>query len=246
MLAQTEHAVSTAQRADRGEIGQLAIGFVPSADLDILPRVLRVWSARFPAVEINLHPPAAERRRPRRCATGGSRSASCASPSRRAASSSRPSSTSRWWRSCPRVTGWRGAPRVRLSDAARRSDDHVSARARRPDTTISSSSACRRAGFTPHVFHEPGSIQTNLGLVSAGFGVTLMPASIRSLGRAGVVYRPLASARPARRDGHRVPARRTLARPRRVPRRCCARPPPGVRPGPPSPRPRSGSAPRST
>jgi DNA-binding transcriptional LysR family regulator len=35
-------------------------------------------------------------------------------------------------------------------------------------------------------------MQTNLALVSAGLGVSLMPASIRSLRRAGVVYRPLA------------------------------------------------------
>jgi DNA-binding transcriptional LysR family regulator len=52
-------------------------------------------------------------------------------------------------------------------------------------------SACRRAGYAPRILH-PGSMQTNLGLVSAGLGVTPMPASIRNLRRAGVVYRPLA------------------------------------------------------
>ena len=52
--------------------------------------------------------------------------------------------------------------------------------------------ACRRAGFTPPRLLHPGSMQTNLGLVSAGLGVSLMPASIRSLRRTGVVYRPLA------------------------------------------------------
>jgi DNA-binding transcriptional LysR family regulator len=103
---------------------------------------------------------------------------------------------------------------------------------------------CRRAGFTPRVFHEPGSIQTNLGLVSAGIGVTLMPASIRSLGRSGVVYRPLAPPVPhvemgvAYRHGARSPVLLAFLQ---VLREATA----GIRPGPPSPRPRSESAPRS-
>ncbi len=85
IFAQTAHAVRTAQRADRGEIGQLAIGFVPSADLDILPRVLRVWSSRFPAVEIELH-------------------------TLRAIWSSNRSSASRWWRRCREGTTRPRAP----------------------------------------------------------------------------------------------------------------------------------------
>jgi DNA-binding transcriptional LysR family regulator len=52
-------------------------------------------------------------------------------------------------------------------------------------------SACLAAGFTPRVFH-PGALQTNLALISAGLGVSLLPASIRNLRRTGVVYRPLA------------------------------------------------------
>ena len=54
VLEQAERAVHTAQRASRGEIGHLAIGFVPSADLDILPRALRLWRKRFPETDIEL------------------------------------------------------------------------------------------------------------------------------------------------------------------------------------------------
>ena len=53
-------------------------------------------------------------------------------------------------------------------------------------------SLCRRAGFTPRVLHETESLQTNVGLVAAGLGISLLPASIRNLKRVGVVYRPLA------------------------------------------------------
>src|SRR5689334_5740766 len=55
ILAETERAKRVARRAGRGEIGRLAIGFVSSADLDVLPRVLRAWRERFPDVEVELH-----------------------------------------------------------------------------------------------------------------------------------------------------------------------------------------------
>src|SRR5262245_3142407 len=54
-LAQAERAVRTAERAARGELGHLAVGFVPSADLDLLPAVLRLWATRFPDAEVELH-----------------------------------------------------------------------------------------------------------------------------------------------------------------------------------------------
>lgn len=51
---------------------------------------------------------------------------------------------------------------------------------------------CRRAGFEPNVVQEAQQIQAIIALVSAGLGLTLVPASVRSLVAAGVVYRPLA------------------------------------------------------
>jgi DNA-binding transcriptional LysR family regulator len=48
---------------------------------------------------------------------------------------------------------------------------------------------CLRAGFTPVVSHVASQIHTMVGLVAAGLGVTLVPASVRNLRRPGVVYR---------------------------------------------------------
>src|SRR5215471_11785360 len=125
VFAQTELAVSTAQRAGRGEIGQLAIGFVPSADLDILPRVLRVWSTRFPAVGIGLHPLL-------------------------------PSAQTEALRDGRIQIGF-----VRLSEL--RNDPMIMfPRHTAPGYYDFLLAACRRAGFTPRVLHEPGSVQTNL------------------------------------------------------------------------------------
>jgi DNA-binding transcriptional LysR family regulator len=189
VFEQTERAVRTAQRAGRGEIGELAIGFVPSADLDILPRVLRVWSARFPHVEIELHAllPAAqvEALRDGRIQIGFVRL-----PVEEGDLVVKSIQREPLLVALPQRHRLSRGPCVRLADLA-------------GDTMILFPrdvgagyyavwvGACQRAGFTPRVLH-PGSMQTNLGLVSAGLGVALMPASIRKLRREGVVYRALA------------------------------------------------------
>jgi DNA-binding transcriptional LysR family regulator len=189
LLAQTERAVAIAQRAARGEIGQLAIGYVPSADLDILPRVLRVWRARYPHVELELHAllPAAQVEALRQgiIQIGFLRLPVDDSGLRVESIQREPLVAA-----LPQRHRLARGTRVRLADLAGETlilfpRDHA------PGYYDVFISACRRAGFTPRLLH-PGNMQTNLALVSAGLGVTLMPASIRSLRRDGVVYRPLA------------------------------------------------------
>jgi DNA-binding transcriptional LysR family regulator len=55
---------------------------------------------------------------------------------------------------------------------------------------------CRKAGFSPRVEQEAVQMQTIVSLVSAGLGVALIPASMRNLGRTGVVYRRLRESSP--------------------------------------------------
>jgi DNA-binding transcriptional LysR family regulator len=50
---------------------------------------------------------------------------------------------------------------------------------------------CRKAGFSPHIVMEGGDIETQLGLVSAGIGVSPQPASFANLQRRGVAFTPL-------------------------------------------------------
>jgi DNA-binding transcriptional LysR family regulator len=189
ILAEAERAKRVAQRAGRGEIGRLAIGFASSADLDILPRVLRVWHERFPDVEIELHALLTSAQvdglRRGRIQVGFVRlpmeetNLVVESIQREALVAALPD-------------GHRLARRTRVRLAELASDTMILfPRHTAPGYYDVFISACRRAGFTPQLLH-PGSMQTNLGLVSAGLGVSLLPASIRNLRRAGVVYRPLA------------------------------------------------------
>ena len=48
--------------------------------------------------------------------------------------------------------------------------------------------ACLRAGFTPRISQEAKEIQTVVGFVAAGFGVSLLPATVRKLRHSGVAY----------------------------------------------------------
>jgi DNA-binding transcriptional LysR family regulator len=63
--------------------------------------------------------------------------------------------------------------------------------------------ACRAAGFTPRIAHEVGSMITNLLLVAAGAGVTVVPASMRDTHAPLVTYLPT-------RGPHRLIAPMTL------------------------------------
>ena len=51
----------------------------------------------------------------------------------------------------------------------------------------------QQAGFSPKVVQKASQKQTILGLVSAGMGVSLAPASIRNICRMGVVYTNLST-----------------------------------------------------
>lgn len=58
--------------------------------------------------------------------------------------------------------------------------------------------ACLRAGFSPRLGQEAPRISTALSLVATGFGVTLVPASMRRMALEGVAYRDLAGAAEAK------------------------------------------------
>lgn len=55
--------------------------------------------------------------------------------------------------------------------------------------------ACKRAGFVPHREHSAPGTAVLLALVAAGFGVAVLPASVRSLPLQGLVFRGLADGR---------------------------------------------------
>lgn len=86
--------------------------------------------------------------------------------------------------------------------------------------------ACAEAGFTPRLGQEAPRIISALSLVASGLGVTLVPASMRSMTMDGVAFRPLRGpSQPkaflsiaARRDGPSAAMRHFVAMVRRAAR----------------------------
>jgi DNA-binding transcriptional LysR family regulator len=70
-------------------------------------------------------------------------------------------------------------------------------RATAPDYYDDLIGACRRHGFSPRVAHECSAMQTVVGLVAAGLGVSLVPQSISRLDVVNAAYRKLDGAQPA-------------------------------------------------
>ncbi|HZP29721.1 MAG TPA: LysR substrate-binding domain-containing protein [Acidimicrobiia bacterium] len=193
VFAQTARAVDRARRTSRGELGRLEIGFVPSADLDVLPRVLRAWRRRFPRVDVGLHLllPGAQidALREGRIHVGFLRL-----PVEDATLAVEPILREPLVAVLPERH--RLARRRRVAVAELQGEAMiVFPRDVAPAYYDVYMKALAADGGASRVLH-PGSMQTNLGLVSAGLGVSLMPASIRNLRRAGVVYRPLAPPAP--------------------------------------------------
>ena len=54
--------------------------------------------------------------------------------------------------------------------------------------------SCREAGFAPHKEHEAPGTAVLLALIAAGLGVALVPASVRAVPLAGVVFRDVVDA----------------------------------------------------
>ena len=53
IMAMSEEAVRRAIRADKGEIGRLAMGYIGSANYSVLPQVVREFRKRFQDVEFS-------------------------------------------------------------------------------------------------------------------------------------------------------------------------------------------------
>jgi DNA-binding transcriptional LysR family regulator len=194
LLAQAERAGAMAQRAQRGEVGELRVGFTGSAAFSsIIPQLILEYRRRLPQVRLQLHELTTQHQLTamleRRLEVAFVRS-----PTRPDLPPSLQS--------------------IRLFDDAlvavlpphhplgRRDEPlRVAALAgeafvmypRESGTGVYDQilNMCRRAGFTPRVAQEAREAPTIVGLVAAGFGVALVPASLSNIHVSGVMYRAL-------------------------------------------------------
>lgn len=213
-LAHLEKAAIAGRRVARGEAGWLGIGFVGTATYEFLPRALSRFRERCPDVELALRElvsaKQAQALRDRRIHVGLARPAIqeegivsevvCREPLMVALPEAHPHAAS----------------------------DHVPIEAlaeepfilfpRHPQPSYADSvlAVCARAGFRPNVVQETAEIHTAIGLVAAGLGVTIVPASVQSAHRQGVGLPPVCRTDAPDRTDRRLSAGGDGSRPARV------------------------------
>jgi DNA-binding transcriptional LysR family regulator len=195
ILARIEQAVLTTRRAGRGEIGELAVGFISIADYNVLPALLREFRRRYPLVNLILRESTSDAQIDD-LVNGRIDVGFVLPPIAEPVLESTPILQEPLIAALPRrhPLAKRGG-RIALSALAR-APFILFPRKMAPGLYDAVVSLCRSAGFSPQVEQEAIQMQTIISLVSAELGVALIPESLRNLQRTGVVYKSLREASP--------------------------------------------------
>ena len=194
IFEQLNRAIENGRLHDRGETGQLAIGFVSSAAYNVLPELLQRFRERYPLVELLLRE-MATRQQLSALAEGRIDVAILRPPIDMpglewtllleealvvALSDEHPL-----------------AHRPQISIVDLRSETFISfPRQLAPGLFDCAIQLCQQADFSPNIVQETTQLQTIVSLVAAGMGIAIVPSSIQNLQRRGVVYRHLDEATP--------------------------------------------------
>jgi DNA-binding transcriptional LysR family regulator len=193
-LARAGQAVEAAQRAERGELGRLAVAYLAATAYSLLPLVLRDFSRGFPGVRLDLReltlPQQFEALR-----RGDVDVALLRPPVADAELASEIVLQEPFVLALPAQHPLAALRRV---PARRLAEEGFVMFPRQPGLVYHDlvMGFCLRHGFTPRVAQEAYQTHTVIGLVSAGIGVALVPASAQRIALAGVAYRPLREATP--------------------------------------------------
>lgn len=192
ILADVEGTAVDVQRAKRGEVGRLAVGFTGSAMYELLPLIAISLRSQLPDLQLELH---GEMLTPAQVEglLDGTLDAGLLRPPVRSGGLDM-----HIIRREPLV--------VALPSGHPRSADRsveIDALSREPFITYPSEyrsvvhdavdAVCRNAGFEPRVVQEAAETATLVSLVAAGIGVALVPASVQHLRITGAVYRPISA-----------------------------------------------------
>lgn len=196
LLAQLQEDIAQARSAASGKIGQLSLGFVPSATSEVLPPLLRAFRESARGVRLVAHELRPEQQVQELRAGSldcccfylplgdeppfGDAGLASLAISREPLVAALPSDH-------PLVDRGRLSVRVLSEEPFVMLARHHGSGLR--DAVLEQ---CRQAGFLPEIVQEAALIQTIAGLVASGIGVALLPASVRRLQQEGVVYLPLA------------------------------------------------------
>lgn len=192
ILAQSEQAADKARRAQRGEAGELRVGFTFSTPFTpLFARTIRRYRQQYPDVALTLHEMATLHQLDaigaRQLDIGFVRPPEVALPPALDLTTLRrdplllilPSDSPLARKRKVRIADLAGTPWVMYPKESGVGIYHQIFR------------LCRAAGFVPQIAMEAGEAATIIGLVAAGIGVSVLPSPFNSIHMEGVVYRPL-------------------------------------------------------
>ncbi|RYL99230.1 LysR family transcriptional regulator [Sporolactobacillus sp. THM7-7] len=189
VLTQLHQAIDTAQRAERGEFGRIVVGFVGSATYDILPRIIREYRKQFPDVSVMLQ----ELSTPDQISalTDGRIDVGLLHPP--VAGSlieTEPVQRGFCALSMPKNHPLAKKDKITIQDL-RDVPFIVVSRDIWPGLYDEFLSLFHHAGYTPKIVQEATEYQMVIGLVSAGIGVGVVPATAEKLFNLEAVYREI-------------------------------------------------------
>lgn len=195
ILGGVREAVEAAQRAARGELGELRVGFTSSLPFtDLLPDALHAYRRRFPAVRLQLSEMFTPeqfgalargeldvgfvRLQGGRAPDGIALREIARNPLRLVVNASH-----------------RLAGAAAISFAELRDEDFIGFPADvGTDLPAVLRGLCRQAGFEPRIVQTAREATTQIGLVGAGLGVAVLPAPLETVRMARVRYLPIIDA----------------------------------------------------
>jgi DNA-binding transcriptional LysR family regulator len=191
ILRRGNEAQRLAQRAARGEVGTLAIGFFGTAAAPILPGLVKAFRKKFPDVELSLFEMNPDQQLAAfdegRLDLGFSRPLPA---ERRSEFEEELVYTDGLVIALPAVHPFAKQKIIRLKNLA--GEPFVQFhRKGAPGLFDEVIYVCRRAGFSPRIVNEPNFMATVMTLVESGLGVSLIPSCVRSLNRPQVTIRPI-------------------------------------------------------
>ncbi|MFC5387176.1 LysR substrate-binding domain-containing protein [Aquamicrobium segne] len=177
ILRSVENAKVQAQRAQRGEIGQLAIGFFEHMSYTLLPPILRAYREQYPLVDVQLRWfPVVD------LVDGLLRGEIDISFMRPVSGSEALKSetllTEPFILAVPADHPFVGLDSVSLSDCSSENFIIYSSKVA-PDFHRTIFNMCAEAGFEPRIVTEAAQVYTLLGLVSSGAGLAFVPSGVR-------------------------------------------------------------------
>ena len=215
ILARVEQAVLITRRAGRGEIGELAVGFISVADYNVLPVVLREFRRKFPLVNLTLREATTDAQI-RDLIAGRLDVGFLLPPVTEAALESVSILREPLIAALPEKHPLAKKAGKLALEKLKDEPFILFPRTNAPGLYDDVVSCCKAAGFSPRVEQEAIQMQTIISLVSAELGVALIPASLTNLRRTGVIYKPLKQQTPlteihlAWRRGDELPALRVF------------------------------------